>query len=116
MAAEKDPVSAVPDDIQRWTAGRKAAVVLDLIKGKSTPADVARQHGLTVAEVETWLERFMEGGKEFLRAVPRDTEARFEAEKKDLHAHSMVGIGEQALQIDALKKVSRLLEGQRQSP
>ncbi len=112
MPADKDPVSPVPDEIQRWTAGRKAAVVLDLIKGKSTPADIARQHGLTVGEVETWLERFMEGGKEFLRAVPRDTEARFEAEKKDLHAK----IGEQALQIDALKKASRLLEAQRQSP
>ncbi len=58
----------------------------------------------------------MEGGKECLRAVPRDTEARFEAEKKDLHVHSMVGIGEQALQIHALKRVARLLEGQRQSP
>jgi transposase-like protein len=110
MPTDKDTVSSVPDDIQRWTAGRKAAVVLDLIKGESTPADIARQHGLTVAEVETWLERFTEGGKEFLRAVPRDTESRFEAEKKDLHAK----IGEQALQIDALKKASRILEGQRQ--
>ncbi|MFO0829773.1 MAG: DUF1153 domain-containing protein [Phycisphaerales bacterium] len=112
MPAEKDPVSSVPENIERWTAGRKAAVVLDLIKGKATAADVARQHGLTVAEVETWLERFMEGGKEFLRAVPRDSEARFESEKRDLHAK----IGEQALQIDALKKVSRMLEAQRQSP
>jgi transposase-like protein len=115
MPTDKDTVSSVPDDIQRWTAGRKAAVVLDLIKGKSTPADVARQHALTIAEVETWLERFTEGGKEFLRAVPRDTESRFEAEKKDLHAHCMVAIGEQALQIDALKKASRILEGQRQT-
>lgn len=103
--------SSAPDDIQRWTAGRKAAVVLDLIKGKTTAPDVARQHGLTVAEVETWLERFIDGGKEFLRAVPRDSEARFEAEKKDLHAK----IGEQSLQLDALKKASRILEGQRQS-
>ncbi|MFO0828483.1 MAG: DUF1153 domain-containing protein [Phycisphaerales bacterium] len=112
MAEKDNGSSSVPDDLQRWTAGRKAAVVLDLIKGKATAADVARQHGLTVAEVETWLERFMEGGKEFLRAVPRDSEARFESEKRDLHAK----IGEQALQIDALKKVSRMLEAQRQSP
>jgi len=112
MPAEKDPVSAstVPDDIQRWTAGRKVAIVMELIKGKTTSPEVARQHGLTVAEVETWLERFVEGGREFLRAVPRDSEARFEAEKKDLHAK----IGEQALQLDALKKASRILEAQRQ--
>jgi hypothetical protein len=94
--------SPVPDDIQRWPAGRRAAVLLDLIKCKSTPADVARYHGTTVAEVETWLERFTEGGKEFLRAVPRETESSFKAEKKDLHAK----IGERALQIDALRRDS----------
>ena len=33
------------EEIQRWTAGRKAAVVLDIIKGKTTPADAARPHG-----------------------------------------------------------------------
>lgn len=39
-------------DVQRWTAKRKAAVVLDLIKGKTTAAETARQHDLTVGEVE----------------------------------------------------------------
>ncbi len=91
------------DDIQRWTAGRKAAVVLDLIKGRTTPADVARQFNLTVAEVDGWVERFMDGGKEGLRAVPRDVEARHEAERKDLLAK----VGELTLQVDALKKTSR---------
>ena len=41
-------------NVQRWTAKRKAAVVLDLIKGKTTAAEVARQHDLTVAEIERW--------------------------------------------------------------
>ncbi len=91
------------EDIQRWTAGRKAAVVLDLIKGRTTPADVARQFNLTVAEVDGWVERFMDGGKEGLRAVPRDVEARHEAERKDLLAK----VGELTLQVDALKKTSR---------
>lgn len=96
------PSTATPpaDDIQRWTAGRKAAVVLDLIKGRTTAADVARQFDLTVAEVDSWVERFMDGGREGLRAVPRDLEARFDAEKKDLLAK----VGELTLQVDALKK------------
>lgn len=88
------------DEIQRWTSGRKAAVVLDVIKGKATPADLARQHDLTVAEVEGWVEKFLEGGKEGLRAVPRELEARFDAERKDLLAK----VGELTLQVDALKK------------
>jgi hypothetical protein len=33
-------------DVQRWTAKRKAAVVVDLIRGKTTAADAARLHGL----------------------------------------------------------------------
>jgi|GEM_PF-2402204 hypothetical protein len=95
------------EEIQRWTAGRKAAVVLDIIKGKTTPADAARLHGLTVADVESWIERFMEGGREGLRAVPRDLEAKFEAERKDLLAK----VGELTLQVDVLKKTSRSASG-----
>ncbi len=30
------------EPFKRWTAKRKAAVVLDLIKGKTTPAEIAR--------------------------------------------------------------------------
>ncbi len=42
----------IGDEIQRWTAGRKAAVVIDVIKGKATPADLARQHDLTVGKIK----------------------------------------------------------------
>ena len=44
------------EEIQCWTDGRKAAVVLDIIKLKATPAEAARLHGLTVAAVESWVE------------------------------------------------------------
>ena len=30
------------DEVKRWTARRKAAVVLDIIKGKTTAAETAR--------------------------------------------------------------------------
>lgn len=103
----------VPDDVKRWTAKRKAAVILDILKGKTTAVDVARAHGLTVGEVEGWLDRFTRGGEEYLRARPRDVQAQHEAEKKDLHAK----IGELALQVDVLKKAEelekRMVEGDR---
>ena len=44
---------------KRWTARRKAAVVLDIIKGETTAAETARSHDLTVAEVESWMEDFL---------------------------------------------------------
>ncbi len=45
------PAPLPEGDIQRWTAKRKAAVVLDLIRGKTTAADAARQHGHTPPKV-----------------------------------------------------------------
>jgi hypothetical protein len=40
------------EEVQRWTAKRRAALVLSLLKGETTAADPARPHRLKVAEVE----------------------------------------------------------------
>lgn len=39
-------------EIKRWTAKRKTQVVLDILKGKTTVAEIARQHDLTPGEIE----------------------------------------------------------------
>ena len=39
-------------DVKRWTAKRKAALILDLIKGTTTVAQAARTYDLTPAEIE----------------------------------------------------------------
>ena len=54
--SEPEPAGS---DVQRWTAKRKAAVVIELIKGKTTAAEIARQHDLTVGEVERWRQDFI---------------------------------------------------------
>ena len=95
-----DPVSGPTP--QRWTAKRKAAIVLEIIKGKTTPAEVARQHGLTVADVEAWVARSMEGMEDFLKALPKEVEERHAAEKKELLAK----IGDLSMQVDVLKKAN----------
>ena len=86
------------DELKRWTARRKAAVVLDIIKGTTTAAETARSHDLTVAE-ESWMERFLNQGTEALRAKPRDVEAPHLAEKKELLAK----IGELTMQKEIWK-------------
>ncbi|VVD60123.1 transposase [Pandoraea communis] len=35
------------DDIKRWTAKRKSALVLDIIQGKTTVAEASRQYDLS---------------------------------------------------------------------
>jgi transposase-like protein len=60
------------EEVQRWTANRRAALVLSLLKGETTVADAARRHGLKVAEVEEWRERFLLGAENALRARPKE--------------------------------------------
>jgi len=96
------------EPFKRWTAKRKAAVVLDLIKGKTTPAEIARQHDVTIGDVEKWLETFTQAGEEALRSNPRERDEQHEAEKNRLHAK----IGELTLELDAEKKrVAAVLRG-----
>ena len=85
---------------KRWTAKRKGAVVLDVVKGVVTPAEVARKHGLTVGEVERWVDEAMRGMEDRLRSNPRDLDAAHAAEKKELLAK----IGELSMEVTILKK------------
>jgi len=58
--------------IQRWTAKRRAALILSILKGETSVAKAARQHGLTVAELEDWRDPFLLGAKNALaHARPR---------------------------------------------
>jgi transposase-like protein len=49
----------LPDDIQRWTAKRRAALVLSILKGETTAVEAARKHDLTVADIESWRDTFV---------------------------------------------------------
>ncbi len=64
------------DEVQRWTAKRRAALILEILKGKTTIAEAARTQGPTVAEVERWRERFLAGAENALRSRPRDEEGQ----------------------------------------
>lgn len=62
----------------------------------------ARKHGLTVAKVEDWQERFLLAAENGLRARPQDEEAL-----KDEHIKKLKQkIGELALALDILKEAA----------
>ena len=96
-------IEADADSPQRWTAKRKATLVIDILQGKTTAAEAARQHALTLAEVEQWTDDFITQGTEALRSHPRDLTQQFEAERKTLLAK----VGELTLHVDLLKKAHR---------
>jgi len=91
------------DDIQRWTTKRKAALVVSIIKGETSIQEAARQHELTVAELEDWQERFLLGAENALRARPKDDEALKDEQIKKLKQK----IGDLVMDIDILREVTK---------
>jgi len=65
----------IPEDVQRWTSKRRAALVLSILKGETSVQEAARKNGLTVAEIEDWRERFPLAAENALRSRPKDEEA-----------------------------------------
>jgi transposase-like protein len=94
------PDDASAEPIERWTAKRRATLVLSLVKGETSVADAARRHGLTVAEVEDWRDRFLVGAENALRSRPKEEEALKEEQIKKLQQK----IGDLVLDNDILRE------------
>ncbi len=86
--------------IERWTAKRRAALVLRALKGETSVADAARQHGLTVGEVENWQDQYLRAAENGLRRRPKDEEALKEEQIKKLTQK----IGELVVENDVLRE------------
>jgi transposase-like protein len=91
---------ATEKPVQRWTAKRRSALVLSILRGQTSAQEAARKHGLTVAEIEDWQDRFLSGAENNLRAKPRDDEALREEELKRLKQK----VGELVMDNDILKE------------
>ena len=63
-----------PDEVQRWTAKRRAALVTSILRGETSAPEAARKHGLTVAEIEDWKEKAVAAMENALRSRPKDEE------------------------------------------
>ncbi|OND74329.1 transposase [Burkholderia pseudomallei] len=72
------------EDIKRWTARRKRALVLDIIQGKTTVAEASRAYDLSPSEIENWVDDGKRGMENALRANPQDVKEQYERQIKDL--------------------------------
>jgi transposase-like protein len=89
--------------IQRWTAKKRAALVMSIIKGETSIQEAARKHGLRVAEIDEWKERFLDGGQNALRSRPKEEEAL-----KDEHIKKLKQkVGELVLDMDIMKEAMK---------
>lgn len=74
--------------------------MLSILRGETSAQEAARKHGLTLAEVEDWQERFLSGAENGLRSKPRGDEALHEEEVRRLKQK----VGELVLDNDILKE------------
>ena len=92
------------EEVQRWTAKRRAALVISLLKGETTAAEAARRHGLKLAEIEDWRDRFLLGAENALRARPKEDEALREEELNRFKRK----VGELTMDLEILQTAARL--------
>lgn len=83
------------DEIKRWTAKRKSALVLDIIQGKTTVAEA-----VVPSEIENWVDDAKRGMENALRANPLDVKEQYERQIKDLQE----AYGEAMLELRARKR------------
>src|SRR5660398_101577 len=93
----------LPEEVQRWTAKRRTALIVSIIRGETSVQEAARKYGLTVAEVEDWREKFLSGAENALRSKPRDEEAQKDEQIKKLKQK----VGELVLEMDILHEAQK---------
>jgi len=94
------------EEIRRFTAKKKANIVMDIYQGKTTVTEVSRKYDLTPAIIEEWMEEAKKGMENQLRARPRDIATQYEEKLKELKEV----IGDLTLQNIALKKYNALFQ------
>jgi transposase-like protein len=94
----------LPEDIQRWTAKRRAALVLSILKGETTAVEAARKHDLTVADIESWRDTFLLAAENALRSRPKDEEALHQEQVKKLERK----VGQLIMELDIAREAMKL--------
>ena len=79
------------------------ALVMQVLKGETSAQEAARKHGLTVAEVEDWKERFLAAAENALRSRPKDEEAVKDDRIRKLERK----VGEMTLDMDILREAAK---------
>ena len=93
------------DEIKRWTAKRKAALVVEIIQGKTSISEASRAFDIAPSEIEEWVDEAKRGMENALRAKPLDIKDQYERQLKELQE----AYGEAMLELRARKKLQSLL-------
>jgi transposase-like protein len=97
-------LSVMEEEIKRWTARRKAALVLEIIQGNTTVAEASRSFDLPPSEIEEWVDEGKRAMENALRSKPLEIREEYERQLKELQE----AYGEAMLELRARKKLQSL--------
>lgn len=83
----------------------KARVAIEALKGVKTIQEIAKEYEIHPVQVSDWKKQMLEGATDLFGAGKKSAEEDLEAQKDKLHAK----IGQQAIEIDFLRKKSKQL-------
>ena len=90
--------------VNRWTPTRKAALVLELLRG-SDAGELARRHGLSHAQLFAWRDRFLQAGQAALRTRQGRAEQERDRQVRALERT----VGQLTVANELLKKTDELI-------
>ena len=88
---------------RQWSSEEKTALVLMLLRGEATAAELCRRHGMSENSLYTWRERFLAAGQEALSngKAKRGAASQVEEENRALKE----ALAEAVLRNELLKKM-----------
>ena len=76
--------TVMEEEIKRWTAKRKSALVIEILQGKTTVAEASRAFDLPPSEIAGWVDDAKRGMENALRTNPLDMREQYEKQLKEL--------------------------------
>lgn len=94
----------LPEEIKRWTAQRRTALVLQILRGETTANEAARQYDLKPSDILAWQDAFLAAGERGLKSNPRDELQEKDKKIEKLHRK----IGEMTMDLEILEKANEI--------
>ncbi len=105
MRKQQQPSPPEPEKFERWTAQRKVAIILEVLKGQISVPEAARRYGFTQGEYRTWADEFMRGGIDALKVNRKGLDAEHRAEIRRLQAK----IGQLVMESEIAREALRII-------
>ncbi len=90
-----------------WSNEEKVAIILEIVRGNESAAEICTRHGVSATQACRWLDRFLEGGR---KALTDKRTRRGRDPLLDENRQLKELAGQQALIIETQKKLAGILE------